>query len=433
MRSAVLFLLSLASAGAVDLAQTIDLARAAPPEIFANTVLDLAESGSGPWPSAELIEQAFTAAAQAHEPVRLFVMPGVGPDTRATFRSKASALGLDTLSLQARAVKLAAKTDPRKALELFRAVRRPDLDRRPCADPLIADPSVYYDMAGAVSAGSNDVQFLQGVLAAVRSPAELAPAARLLLHAKLKPEEMDLLLATLAAKMAAAPPDFRAFTTTVEDLSATLHELAASSRDQSASAQGLQEGFHRLVAAQMTAARCDEDFGGAMNVALKLGERNLQPSDRLGGFEAASGFDSGDAKRLWEAFGLLRIEPGVGPRFESDRATAAWLHQADDFLRDYSAWMPTGAAIDTFHLRMTLLNSLLTLAPSGDTRDHALGEAVGVLSSSPEEREAPAEWFYEVKSLVEAAGSDTAKLMEIFRRSGDPALELFALTRPASP
>ena len=87
-----------------------------------------------------------------------------------------------------------------------------------------------------------------------------------------------------------------------------------------------------------------------------------------------------------------------------------------------------GSSVDVLHKRMTLLDGLLVLAPAGDTRDRTLAEAVRVLSTSSVEREAPAEWFYEVTALVDSVGPGKSKLMEIFRQSGDVSLTLFTQT-----
>jgi hypothetical protein len=332
--------------------------------------------------------------------------------------------------------------DHRKALDLFQDLRRPNFDRRPCADPLLADPTAYYEMADAVfkSSGQN-VQLLQGVFAGLRSPAELAPAAHFLLTVNLKPEEMELLLTTFASSMGNTAPDFRSFTSTVDDLHGSLALLAAHGRNREVSAQVLAEGFRHLVTSQLSAARCDGDFGGGMNAAAwfngatafrgtlpPIAPQEIQSSQRLGGFQTASYFDSPDANRLWEMLGFLRLSPGLGPRPEDERATVAWRSQAENFLRDYSGWTPSGSSVDVLHKRMTLLDGLLVLAPVGDTHDRTLAEAVRVLSTSSVEREAPAEWFYEVKTLVDSIGSGKSKLMETFRQSGDIGLTLFAQT-----
>ena len=447
MKLALVFF-ALASAHSADLTREVktivDLAHSAPPEIFANTALALAETGVIPVGPAQtdLLEQAFTAAAQSHEPVRLFAMPNLGPDTPPTFRAKAATFGLDALSLQSRALQRLAIADRRKALELFQNLRRPNFDSRPCGDPLLADPTAYYEMVDAVfkSSGQN-VQLLQGVLAGLRSPGELAPAAHLLLTVNLKPEEMELLLTTFASNMGNTAPDFRSFTSTVDDLRASLVLLATHGRTRDVSAQVLAEGFRHLVTSQLSAARCDGDFGGGMNAAEwfnasaafrgalpPISPQEIQSSQRLGGYQAASYFDSPDANRLWEMLGFLRLNPGLGPRPEAERATVAWRGQAENFLRDYFAWTPSGSSVDVLHKRMTLLNGLLALAPAGDTHDRTLAEAVRVLSASSVEREAPAEWFYEVKALVDSIGPGKPKLMETFRQSGDISLTLFAQT-----
>jgi DNA-binding phage protein len=42
------------------------------------------------------------------------------------------------------------------------------------------------------------------------------------------------------------------------------------------------------------------------------------------------------------------------------------------------------------------------------------------------ERDSPAEWLWQVRSIAEGAGADREALLEAFRESGDPGLGLFA-------
>src|SRR5208282_2243588 len=67
----------------------VDLARAAPPEFFADTIVRLVEAGKIPQPElqVQLLEDAFVIAAGAKQPLRMAGLPSIPPDTRAMFRS----------------------------------------------------------------------------------------------------------------------------------------------------------------------------------------------------------------------------------------------------------------------------------------------------------------------------------------------------------
>ncbi len=225
----------LAFAAAIASAQTqsiLDLARKAPPEIFADAVVKLVERGE--IPPAILLQtggvsyskKRFEAAKRAREPVRLTALPGVRSDTRAALRDSAGALGLDALSLQSRVIKLMAATDPTRARELFQSVEHPALEARPCADPMIADVSAYYEMAAQTA--SSDLML---TLVQARSPGELANFAKVLAaFQELPPENLRVLVGALALKMGLVAPDYRSFTMTADELRAALERLAERAR-----------------------------------------------------------------------------------------------------------------------------------------------------------------------------------------------------------
>src|SRR5258706_7671211 len=153
MRLAILICLGTAFAGDRSVPPIVELARGAPAEFFADAVVRVIQAGKIPQRDAqvELLEEAFSVAAGAKEPLRLIGLPGTPPDTREIYRSLAAGSGLDALSLQARIVKELLTLDRAKARELFERMPRPKLDPRPCADPLIANVSAYYDAAAAIA------------------------------------------------------------------------------------------------------------------------------------------------------------------------------------------------------------------------------------------------------------------------------------------
>src|ERR1700689_889108 len=128
---------------AQDVQTLVELARTAPPELTADAILRLAEDGTLPvgGPRSELLEEAFKTAERAQEPVPLIPVPGLPPNPRAMFRSQASELRLDALSLQSRVFKLVLRTDPEAARRLFESMKHPALEPRPCEDPFFADAS----------------------------------------------------------------------------------------------------------------------------------------------------------------------------------------------------------------------------------------------------------------------------------------------------
>ncbi len=408
----------------------IEVARKAPPEIFADTVIKLV--GRGEIPAGDLssggrralLEEALEAAKHAREPVRLTALPGVRSDTRAALRDSAGALGLDALSLESRVLKLMAATDAARARELFQSIEHPALEARPCEDPMIADVSAYYETAGILAGGQ--ALLLMLAVGRANSPGELASFAKILAANRvLPPEDLRLLAGALALKMEMVAPDYRSFTMTADELRSGLEGLAARVREDGVLTAPLAEGARKLAIAQMSSPRCNEEFGdaerfvewfnGKFRGALPaIAEEELQPPKALGWFKAQSYFESGDAKQISDDFAGLRNASRVAP------GTLA------GFLREFSEWKPAGANIDVFHQKMTVLHGLFQLIPPGEDRDALIARAVEFLKSGGIEREYPAEWLLQVRSFTGAAMGDRAKLLAAFRGSGDAGLAVFA-------
>jgi hypothetical protein len=405
---------------AQDARTLVELARTAPPELTTDTILKLAEDGSIP-PGEQrndLLEEAFKTAARAQDPVHLIPVPGLPPNTRATFRAQGEELRLDTLSLRSRAFRLELRIDPAVARRWFDGIQLPALEPPPCEDAFIADASAYYDMAGALAQSvAQPSEFLEKVLEGARSPAELAAFAQMLATLSLNADQRDSLLNALAVKMENVGADYRSFTATVSILRSAVEQHASPT---------LAVGFRRFLTKQMSAPRCEEDFGDATPTVnwfnsefhgdlAVIADEEIQPSQRLGGVKSESYFTTADAKHVWDGFDQLKTTIGA----------TDWRPQLLAFLRDLSDWTPTAPAIDIFHQKMTVLTALFEAIPPGPDRDQVMGQGIAVLQYSGVESHNPAEWLIQVKALVAKAGEDLTKLKQGFRESGDAGLALF--------
>jgi len=398
----------------------VDLARASSPELFADTVAGLVEHGRIPQREAriDLLEQAFAAASGAAEPYRLTAIPATLPDTRALYRDKAGALGLDALSLQSRIVREMLRLDREKARALFDSVARPALEPRPCEDPLVADISAYYEMAAAVAQStftaaekekSAQVQFLEGILDGARSPGELLPFLRAIKSMDLSPPQRDLLLAAFAEKLESIRPDYRPFAMTFDSLTAQI----------GTGRPALTAALHDYALAQSRAVRCGPDFGPRI---FDSGEE-VRPAKIEGGVKADPYFESGDSRQIGDELKALRNLTPSADQFSNRLA---------DFLRDFAAWRPPSEEIDAFHQRATVFRSLLDVVPRGEDQNRVLDLCVSFLATSSAERDHPGEWLYQVKMVLDAPGIDAGRLLGLFRGSGSPGLALLAATKPGT-
>jgi hypothetical protein len=428
----VLVMLSALAAFAGDrpVPPIVELARAAPPEFFADAIVKLVQAGKIPQSEqqVELLEEAFSVAAGAKESMRLTGLPGTPPDTREIYRSKAGELGLNTLSLQSRIVRELVTLDRAKARELFERIARPKLEPRPCADPLIADVSAYYEAAAVIAQSTFTdrekeselhVQFLAAQLEGAQSPNELAPYAREIQSVGLSTPEWRLLLAGIAAKLQSIPTDYRPFAMYLDALQSELANLIESGRANQIGVDEVVQSFRKYLVKQLTAARCGPDLAIGLEQVAWLQppptEDESKPAKRKESFKVAQTyFESEDSKQIGTALNRLRS------------AGDDWKHAFSDFLRDFSAWRPDGSDIDVFHQKATVLRALLEITPRGEDRDRVLNLCVAFLQLSPAERQSPAEWLWEAKTLAELANLDTPKLVSQFRNSQSLSLSLYA-------
>jgi hypothetical protein len=411
----------------------VELARAAPPEFFADTILKLVESGRirPPQLQVQFLNEAFAVASGARQKIRQVGMPSIQPDTPAIYRKKAAELNLDALSLQARILKAMVTVDRPKARELFQHIARPVIDPSTCEDPLIPDASAYYEAAALIAQSTftkdemekeGPVQFLAGILAGAKSPGELAPFIRSLDSVSLKPAQLELLISAVAAKLESVSADYRSFAPSLDPLNFYALKLIERARANRVSTIELQRSLRTYLLNQLNSPRCTGDLSRplseidlASEVKPPLSESDLKPVSRQSSSKDESYHLSPDYQRLGETLTSLRF--GDDPK-----GSAALV----DFLRDYSAWQPSGADIDVFHQRSTILRGILQSTPSGADRDRVLGVCVQFLRSSSIERESPAEWLWEARALQEASGADSPKLLDAFRSSGNASLVLIA-------
>jgi hypothetical protein len=248
---------------------------------------------------------------------------------------------------------------------------------------------------------------------------------------------MEMLSGALEAKLDALPANYRSFALKIDDLASGLDFFAARAQGQGASTAALGSAFRRFVVAQMQGPRCQEEYDQAAAFASAMWVKNLgdlaplskdemKPSSRGGRFEAKSYFDADHSKELAESLNHLRFPFQGRPFSEEQRSTGSWRVLFSDFLRDYQAWSPTGTDIDILHQRLTVLRWLLELTPSGDDRNRVLSLSISTLQSGGAERQSPAEWFWQAKSILSAAGADQHSVADAYRASGVAGLRAAA-------
>jgi len=223
--TAILAAVSLvADSGQIE--QTIRVARSAPPEVAADILLKIAETGleTRPKPLRELIEEALNHAAQAQEPARMRQFRGGSETIGGTLRAGFS-LGLDRVSLSGRAIRLLLESvhDHAGAIRAWESmnnslgVARVDS----CKTDVVPDFRDYFrtlDHLLRTMPGSDRDLVLLRTLHQVRFVTQVEPAVKLLAARNL-PNEGDMNQATIALASA------------ISTLGAGSESLAANARE----------------------------------------------------------------------------------------------------------------------------------------------------------------------------------------------------------
>jgi hypothetical protein len=402
---------------------TLDIARRASAELHADAVIKLVQRGEAP---ASLLDEAFQAAKQAKEPVRLIAAPDA-PNGRPQMREAALRPGLDRLSLETRVVMLLAAKDPDRARKMFESIDRPQVEARPCQDSMIVEDSAYFDTAAKI--GANFI----AVAGPGNSPGDLPGIANLILANKgLTRDEFRMQLGALGLKMEMAAPDYREFAVIADQLEMELDALTARAQDLVVPVDPIVQGARKLAITQTSEPRCHAELRGALGFVdwfnHQFGKKydpieraETMPKGDLGSPVTTVYFASSSAQELMGQFQQLRAA----------RGKPEWSERLTGFLAKFAEWKPEGAAIDVFHQKMIVLHGLYQTIPEGEDRDKLAAQAIELLKSGGIEQQFPAEWEYQMQSFGESALNGRAKLLAAFRDSQDAGLKLFAALNPS--
>ncbi len=421
MRHAVLLLIpALLSAAPPKLPEPFrsiaDLANAAPPELAADALLRMEESGKLADRNARraLVEQAFQLAAAAKFPVRMEGLPGTTTDTASGSLSQAYGLNLDALSLQSRAVRDMLPLDSSKARDLFGQMVKPTLAPLSCDDALVYEPSGYYQALSAVVNGGftpnektkeEHVNLLLEALAQVTSPSQLAPLAGAIQASSLSATQNQILWARFNGLLENMQPDDRSFAPSLPALSVL-------------STPGIQAPFEKY---RQKSHGCQTDAApGSSNqqAAKKPATPKLDPY-----------WQSTNAQQLLQAGTKLRYASNTQPLSDADRATAGWQQQLADYLNLIAGWTQDQeeSEADYYHEKCIVYTGLLDLVPPGPQQDKILADYIDFISNSGLYQQSPAEWFVEPHTLLARSETDPArhaKVLEAYQNSGNPVLAL---------
>lgn len=174
----------------------------------------------------KVLEAVLQAASQVERRYPFDPVPIGFTDTEPALASIASKLGVDQLSLRARAIAELGAFEPGKVRDWFEPLRPPTIESVSCGDFKVARLIGYYELLREIVArsfsqrevadGTRDA-FISSHLFPISSPAHLMGAVYFLAEADLSQKSLANLLASLASQLDSVDADDRAFTVQLLD------------------------------------------------------------------------------------------------------------------------------------------------------------------------------------------------------------------------
>src|ERR1022692_3524410 len=309
--------------------------------------------------------------------------------------------------------------EPKKARELFGEIAPPQIPRVSCEDTLVYDVSIFYATVGEVAARAfsakevaQDEPFhlLQRYAADVTSPVQVAPVARMLAGASLKPAQLEALLASFAGALGQLSGDDRSFSATISgDADAALAGLPAACARHGVNVEPLLGAWQAYQARQLGGTRCADS---AALAPLPIGQ-----------------CDSPQCQQLAAQFTKLVIAPNGYGLTPEQKATSEWGGKLLQYLAALADWTEDDDPDEYFDFKSRFYTELFHQTPSGPQRDLLLSTLLGWLQQSGYQHNHRAEWFYPVNALIIRTFADPAGMqatMRDLRRSSDPVIALYA-------
>jgi hypothetical protein len=207
-----------------EIRDLIDQSAAAPPELAADILLRLVETGKIPDKKikAEVLEQAFVLAGSARFPMRLIGATVESGDTDSDTGVRWGALlkGLDALSLRCRVIRTMVDVDRKRALELFQSLPPLRIPARACSEAMVERVDGYYETLAllvnrafgeAEKREGKHLELAEAQIHSMTAPAQLEPVAKMILDLKLDGKRLSPMLSAYSITLHDMSADDRAF------------------------------------------------------------------------------------------------------------------------------------------------------------------------------------------------------------------------------
>ena len=468
-----------AATPAPDIVSVLELARKAPGEFAADSLIRLASLDSLDKPKRiALLEEAFRRAGEAKQPLkrRVVITRIAGP---ARFLARAYGQDLDALSLELRAVEALLPLDSGKARELARRIPPPQVPKVTCSEFQTYDVDRLYAVLSEISRQTytateaehgDSLRLLDPQVVALTSPEQAGPAALMLAALTIDDRAFQTLVSHFQLALRKMAGDDRSFTAAESALGRQIEALVHACQRRSVSTLPLLEGYRLFLVNHLAGARCADDEllrplmeGTAIALAggfvdpqapavvqffdehlqvsplQPLTENEVTPSNVAGravGLAACGNAGCEAAARLYTA---LYTDGKGGLLSDAQRRTPEWRDNFHQFLDAVShGWKDDSgdAGIKTFTEKCEYYGRALEMAPDPVDRQLVALAWLDYVQQSAAARGVPAVWFLPIRQMMARMRLDPAgmqKAAEDFRQSNDPVITLYLALESVAP
>jgi len=444
----------------------ISYSQSVPAEFSADLLIQLVESGKIKERKRrqDLLIEAFYTAAKAKQPLKLAALPGSAVDSRLGYRANAFRLGLDSLSLQCRAIKALLPMNKQMARHLFDEIKL-KLDPLDCEDTLAYDVDCFFETTLAIAQTAfnseetergEHIYFVENYISRINSSNQIRPAVRVLVSLKTTELELARLGRAFSTALAKVPPDDRAFAAPWNSTMSSIDELVSKFNQQGLVSDEIIESYRAYLIKQLGGQRCAETDAGKEQKTLETSlvihfnerlrslayknispilEDEIKPDRQEGNVRDVVYWTSAKSKNILSAMRRLRFR-SPGNEFDAqEKRSAQWESQLSQLMKELASWVPNDdkSEEDYFHQKSVIYSALINSIPADNQydglRDEVLRDFATLLSTSQLQKEKPAEWFLHAKKLIERANTakspERDKLIALIYNSRSTVLHLY--------
>ncbi len=443
----------------------ITYAQSVPAEFSADLLIQLVESGiiKQRKRRQDLLIEVFYTAAKAKQPLKLAALPGSVVDSRLGYRANAFRLGLDSVTLQTRAIRALLPLNKRKARQLYDEIKL-KLDPIECENTLAYDLDSFSEttLAIAQTAFSSEetkrgehIYFVENYVSRIHSSNQIRPAVRVLVALKTTDLELARLGRAFSTALAKVPPDDRSFSAPWNSTMNSIDELVSKLNQQGLPSDEIIEAYRAYLIHQFTGQRCTETDAKeqkALEASLvthfneklrsfaykniaPISQDEIEPARRERSIRDEVYWTSAKSKSILSAMRRLRFKSPGNEFNPQEKESPEWQSQLSELMRELASWAPSDekSEEDYFHQKCVIYYSLIKAIPADyqydGLREEALRDFANLLSTSPLQKEKPAEWFLHAKILIDRANTakspERDKLIPLIYNSRSTILHLY--------